>query len=59
MLPLYKKFNLCGFRSGDLGDIFSPVFKSKPLSYLTRIFEYCVLKSGVLFLQATSVSGLI
>ena len=34
-----------------------PVFMSKPFSYLTIISEFCNLKSGFGFLQATSVSG--
>ena len=33
-----------------------PVFKSKLLSYSTRGSEYCVLQSGVLYCQASSVS---
>ena len=31
-----------------------PVFMSKPFSISTRISEYCVLKNGVLYLQASS-----
>ena len=36
-----------------------PVFMWKSFSYLTRNSEFCVLKSGLGYLQATSVSGLI
>ena len=36
-----------------------PVFMSKPSSYSTRIYEYCVLYSGLLYLHASSVSGFI